>query len=575
MEIYIYNGEKMKKIIQKAQNGDKQAQEELYKLYFEKIYRLAYTITKNPDNSMDIVQDTFISAFNNLKKLRNIDAFEPWLCQITRNYARQNLNKNKRFVDIQNSDEENEHDIFDNIPDNDEAIMPESVIDNQVKRELILQTINELSEEQRECVFLFYYNGLSVKEIAKIQECSEGTIKSRLNYARQKIHDRILEIEKDNDIRLHSLLPIGILLSQISIPDSAQIEQMWKVIKGSAGIAGAIGVTASTASGEATKGGIFATIKAKIIAGITAASVVTGGIVIANLPKPIEFSDPAMETNIRVLIDKPTGNIYADDIDDISGIVILDDGVALPESDDTALSGSVPVNSLIDLQKLENLKELDLSVQTPQPLLDTLGKLDNLYSLTINKKDMNSVSDFSFLDNLKNVEDFYCSIESGVDLTALENKDLKYLWIAIDGEVTLDVSNITSLKYLGVACQSLPDGNNFINILASKPLNDLIMLEIDTNYTKSLDFLNNMPSLEYLAINSREQGMDLTNIGKLQNLRYCLLGLVQCDMSPLLNCPNLELWYSHNPINPVPNMATSYDDIFYIGQDLKNQIRNS
>ena len=562
----------MKQLIQKAQKGNKQAQEELYKLYFEKIYRLVYTIVKNKDDAMDIVQDSFIAAFINLKRLRNIEAFEPWLCQIARNCARQHLKKNKHFVDIQNSDEEKEHDVFDNIPDNNEAIMPESVIDNEAKRELILQTINELSEEQRECIFLFYYNGLSVKEIAKIQECSEGTIKSRLNYARQKIHDRILEIEKDNDIRLHSLLPIGILLSQISIPDSAQIEQMWKVIKGGAGIAGAIGATASTASGEATKGGIFATIKAKIIAGVTAATIVTGGVVIANLPKPIEFFDPAMETNIRVLIDKPTGNIYADDIDDISSIVILDDGIA--KNDDTAISGSVPVNSLIDLQKLENLKELDLEVQNPQPLLDTLGKLDNLSSLTIYKQDMSSVSNFSFLDNLQNIETFYCNVDSGVDLTSIENKNFKYLEIYIDGEVTLDLSNMTNIKCLSIATQNLRNGNNHINLFTNKLLNNLNILTIDTNYVNNLDFLINMPMLEYLEVNTYENQMDLTNIGKLQNLRYCLLGLVQCDMSPLLNCPNLELWYSHNPINPVPNMANSYDEIFNIGQQLKKQIKN-
>lgn len=552
-------------LISKIQNGDTQAQGKLYELYWEKLYRLAYVITKDKEDAMDVVQDSFIAAFSHINDLRNANAFEAWIFQIARNNAKKQLNRHKNFIDFQN-DEDHGTEFLDNIPDADEAIMPENVIESQEKCELVLQTINELSEDQRACVLLFYYNGLSIKDIAQIQECSEGTVKSRLNYARKKIRDRILEIEQDNDIRLHSLMPIGILLSQITMqmPDSTQIEQMWNAIKGSAGIVGAgvVGAT-STAGSGAAKGGILTTIKAKIIAGITAASVVTGGVVAATLPEPIKFTDANMEQNIRIMIDKPTGGIYADDVEELSELIVMDSGIASYQPDGTmrVIPDTVPVSSLVDLQNLPNLTSLVLRVTDLQPLLNTLGNNENLTGLSALLVDdaatSGGIEDFSFLKNLPSLKSLQANVSSSIDLTAVENcTSLNFLDIAGLGDLTLDVSNMENLIYLSFLSKTNESDLNSQNLVINKPLNHLIMIELLSDNLANRDFLQNVPSLEYLDVTETNVIRDLAPYTVLQNLQYIILGGGGYDLSPLANCPNLEVVASmhRNNINPPPNV---------------------
>lgn len=547
-------------LICKVQQGDVQAQGQLYEQYWEKLYRLAYAITKNKEDSMDIVQDSFISAFAHINNLRNINAFDAWIFQIVRNNAKKHLNMRKNMVDL-HDDENEKEDYLNNMPDADEAIMPESVLDNQVKRELVMQTINELSDEQRACILLFYYDGISIKDIASIQECSEGTVKSRLNYARKKIRDRIEEIEQDSDIRLHSLMPLGVLLSQITIqmPDSTQIEQMWNAIKGGAGIAGTIGAAgaAGTAGSSAAKGGLLATLKAKIIAGVTAATVVTGGVVIANLPEPIQFNDPAMEQNIRVLLDKPTGNLYEDDVEKISDLIIMDQGLGMVQKDESiaAMPETEPVSTLSDLEKLPNLQTLILKVENPQPLLDSLGNLPNLSYLSA--RDGGQIQDLSFLQDLPAMQTMIAEVSNSIDLSPVEQAtSLRYAYILGAGHLQLDLTELQNLAFLSI--RSLAAGGEYdtLSLTASKDLPNLKMLEIDTDSLENLDVLYHTPALEFFQIGETDRVDDgISTIATLQQLRYLSIGGGGYDFGPLANCASLEVIAVMN--NSLENMPTN------------------
>ncbi|WP_346704727.1 sigma-70 family RNA polymerase sigma factor [uncultured Agathobaculum sp.] len=552
-----------------AQQGNTDAQGELYRLYWEKLYRLALGMTKNRENALDAVQDSFVSAFQHLDTLRDPAAFSSWIYQITANRCRKQLRQQSRFADP--ADDEEKTDFFQSIPDMDEAVLPESVLEDQSKRALIRQVIEELRDSQRECVLLFYYNGMSVKQIAETQQCTEGTVKSRLNYARQKIGECILQIEQRDGIRLHGALPLGLLLSRMDVPmpTPEQLSQMWQTVRtgvaagaaaGTAGAASAAGA-AGAAGGEAAKGGLLATLKAKIIAGVAATAVATGGIVAATLPDPLVFTDPAMEQNIRVLVGKPDGKLYADDCDELYHMVLTDEGVAdVTTSDDydnlTPLPGTQPVGSLADLQLLPSLSSLELYVDDPQTLLDTLAENTPLPALDTSFRNTAPLRDLSFLDRLPRLKAFSCDLTSAVDLTPLEQHgSVRDLDFAISGDFSLDMSQLPELVSLRLSSTSYGSIGT-ISLRTTQPLPNLRAVEAYTGTVDSLEFARQAPQLRVISLlQFSGVPVDLTPLSGLQHLRYFSDNMAPLDLAPLADCPALEAYWAPQGFNPPPQAA--------------------
>lgn len=94
-----------------------------------------------------------------------------------------------------------------NVEDNRIENMPEATIDQQETSRLVKEILDVLPDEQRIVIGMFYYDQMSVSEIAEELECSENTVKSRLNYGRKKIQTKVLELEK-NGTKLYSLAPL-------------------------------------------------------------------------------------------------------------------------------------------------------------------------------------------------------------------------------------------------------------------------------------------------------------------------------------------------------------------------------
>jgi predicted DNA-binding protein YlxM (UPF0122 family) len=90
------------------------------------------------------------------------------------------------------------------------CVLPEEYIVKDDKRRQVMDIINRLSEVQRVTVLLFYYDELSVKEIAEIMECSESTVTSRLSYAKKRIRQEVEKLEKMGD-KLYGVAPIPFL----------------------------------------------------------------------------------------------------------------------------------------------------------------------------------------------------------------------------------------------------------------------------------------------------------------------------------------------------------------------------
>lgn len=153
---------------------------------------------------------------------------------------------------------------------------------NDAKRKIIMDIIDTvITEEQRRSVILYYFDMLTVPEIAEVMNCTTGTVTSRLSAARKKIKEAVLIYEENNNDRLHAVVPVFILSKLLNKEASNTVLPKLTVFTGSASAANA--VPDSVTSTKTISGGkvMFSTVKAKVIAGVCAAAVVGGGITAA------------------------------------------------------------------------------------------------------------------------------------------------------------------------------------------------------------------------------------------------------------------------------------------------------
>lgn len=192
--------EKLTDIVKDFQNGNNEAFSKLYEEYYSVVYNIAKSVTKDEHLACDITQETFIEVFSTIKNLKEPSAFASWLKtiayhQCTRHYKKKTV-KHETHLDAEALT------IFEQIQDEDKDFIPGNTLEQKELHKIISDILLQLPEEQRAAIRMYYYDGLSVKEIAEIQEVPEGTVTSRLNYARKAIKKAIEEYEKKNKTKL-------------------------------------------------------------------------------------------------------------------------------------------------------------------------------------------------------------------------------------------------------------------------------------------------------------------------------------------------------------------------------------
>lgn len=181
-------------LVIKARSGDVYAQEQLYIQTKDKAYYLALQLLKNNQDAEDVLQDAYIKSFSKIDDAIP-ERFQGWLDTIVINRAKDILKKKKpmAFAELR-SDEGKDFE-----PSDEEQrieFLPQDNLDYKETKRLIQEIIDGLPVEQRTAVILYYYKEMSVGQIAEYFECSAGTIKSRLNYARKTIKAKVEELEK-------------------------------------------------------------------------------------------------------------------------------------------------------------------------------------------------------------------------------------------------------------------------------------------------------------------------------------------------------------------------------------------
>lgn len=177
-------------LIERVQNGDKNAYNLLVKKYQHKVSNLVSRYLKNPSDVPDIVQEAFIKAYRALPNFRGDSAFYTWLYRIAVNCAKNHMVASGRKPpgsDIEIEDAE----IYDNGGALRENASPEKLILTREIKSMIFSTIEQLPEDLRTAINLRELEGLSYEEIAEIMECPVGTVRSRIFRARDAIDKKI------------------------------------------------------------------------------------------------------------------------------------------------------------------------------------------------------------------------------------------------------------------------------------------------------------------------------------------------------------------------------------------------
>ncbi len=199
-----------RELFESAKEGNQQAYAQIYNCCYGNVYYTVKSMIRDEDTIQDIVQDTFIQAFRSLDTMVYSEGkFQAWMRRIAHNATVDYVRKKKPvlFSEMETDDEATGIDFKDEREDH----MPESVIDKNETTRLIQEILNTLSDEQRLAVGMYYYEQYSIKEIAETISVSEGTVKSRLNYARRKIEEKVRQLEKKGT-KLYGLSPVPFLL---------------------------------------------------------------------------------------------------------------------------------------------------------------------------------------------------------------------------------------------------------------------------------------------------------------------------------------------------------------------------
>ena len=254
----------IKELVLSAKNGNKKAFDKLYELTSNDVWFTCVSLLKDEENAKDIMQETYITAFLKLDTLNDEQKFCGWIISIAVNKCK---NKLKGKVEYQIDDE-----VLIAETETDELMLPEEYINKAEKRKVLLQIIEDtLSFNQYQTVLMFYFDEMSISEIAQALEISEGTVKSRLNSSRAKMKTAIEDYENKSGDRLHGVVFVPFFTTifreqakslkvpsiTITLPNGESL-----VTVASKGVATAV----KTSTATAVKAGAVTAVKTKVIA---------------------------------------------------------------------------------------------------------------------------------------------------------------------------------------------------------------------------------------------------------------------------------------------------------------------
>ncbi len=175
-------------LVKKIQNDDRDAFNDLVIAYQQKVFHIAYSMLFDYEDASDASQEVFVKIYRYINSFRFDSSLSTWIYRITKNVCYDFLRKKKvATVSLDNdSDDSPKPEITDN------SNSPETIADAHDLQALVQSALKELDENSRFVITLYDIEGLSYDEISRILKLPLGTVKSRLNRAREKLKKILL-----------------------------------------------------------------------------------------------------------------------------------------------------------------------------------------------------------------------------------------------------------------------------------------------------------------------------------------------------------------------------------------------
>ena len=170
-----------KSLINLVKKGDKKAYEVLVLQYQDRLVFSVYKFLKDYELAQDIAQEAFVKAFKNIEKFRGDSSFYTWIYRIAINTAKNFLSSKSRKSEIYD-DEIMELKLSESAATSEN---PENILEAEELRSLMMDAIQGLPDDIRTTLSLREFDGLSYEEIAEVQNCPIGTVRSRIHKGRE------------------------------------------------------------------------------------------------------------------------------------------------------------------------------------------------------------------------------------------------------------------------------------------------------------------------------------------------------------------------------------------------------
>jgi len=183
-------------LVRAAQKGDTRAFEELVARHRDKVYARAYSMMRNEDEALDLSQEAWIKGWQRLKQFQRESSFSTWMTRIVINLCLDELRKQKRQR-TESIDELGEESggVERQMPA--VTVNPTERLERGELRQRIDRALSQLSYEHRTALVLHEFEEMGYKEIAKVMECSIGTVMSRLFYGRRKLAALLADLKNE------------------------------------------------------------------------------------------------------------------------------------------------------------------------------------------------------------------------------------------------------------------------------------------------------------------------------------------------------------------------------------------
>ena len=188
--------------LERFQSGNVRAFDFFVRKYQRRLYAILYNMTSCKEDAADLLQETFVKAFRALGNFKGQSRFYTWLYRIAINTALNFLESHKKRSALRLESWSDEGKVADFLMIDKSVLAGDrSILLNELKEKLN-ESLQKLSPIHRTVVILFEIEGMSHAEIAKTLHCSEGTVRSRLHYAKEQLKQFLSDYLKDETTKI-------------------------------------------------------------------------------------------------------------------------------------------------------------------------------------------------------------------------------------------------------------------------------------------------------------------------------------------------------------------------------------